>query len=697
MVRNRASLVSAGTERMLLEFGRSSLLGKVRKQPAKVRQVLQKIQTDGLLPTLEAVQRKLDEPIPLGYSACGEVIEVGAGISDLKVGDLVASAAPHADLALVPRNLVAKVPPGLDAEAAAFTVLGAIALQGVRLLQPTLGERFLVSGLGLIGLVSCQLLRAHGCKVLGLDFDVDRLALARSFGAETFDLNQADGLQAAVDAFTEARGVDGALIAAATTSNDPVSQAARSCRKRGRIVLVGVTGLTLDRAEFYEKELTFQVSCSYGPGRYDPTYEQRGQDYPFGFVRWTERRNFEAVLELLADGGLDAGSLVTHRVPFSEAQRAYDTLEQDRRALGIVLEYGAPPAPAPLSRTLDLTPETPARDVLGVALVGAGNYATATLLPALAACDDVRRRVICTASGVSGTLAARNFGFERSTTDLEAVFADDAVDAVWILTRHDSHADLAARAVAAGKHVFVEKPLATTPEGLATIRRALEDRSANHPTPMLTVGFNRRFSPQVQTMRRLLAPVRAPKAISVFVNAGAIPADHWTQDPVAGGGRWIGEGCHFVDLARFLVGAPIASGETRALPGPSGAPSQELLVATLAFSDGSLATIQYLANGHKSFPKERVEVLCDGKVLVLDNFRALHGLGWSGFDREKLWRQDKGHAACLRGFVDAARGKSPPPISMDELFEVSEWTLRTDPRFSPSSDPPAVASTDGPT
>ncbi len=673
LIRTTRTLVSAGTERMLVDFGKAGLIDKARQQPDKVRMVLDKISTDGLMPTIAAVRNKLDQPLAMGYCNVGEVVEVGAGVTGYAVGDRVASNGKHAELVAVPVNLCAKVPDAVSDEAAAFTVLGAIALQGIRLVQPTLGETVVVSGLGLIGLVTVQLLRAHGCRVLGLDFDADRLALARRFGAEVVDLKSGTDPMAAALAYSRGRGVDAVIVTASTKSSEPMHQAALMCRKRGRIVLVGVTGLELSRADFFEKELTFQVSCSYGPGRYDPNYEDKGQDYPVGFVRWTEQRNFEAVLDMLAEGRLDVGPLVSHRFGIAEAERAYAVVGGSEPSLGIVLRFAEPgmETAAPV-RTVSLVPAAVATiakvdGIPSISVIGAGNYAGAVLIPAFKA-TGARLARIASAGGASSVHLGRKFGFAEATTDSAALLADPSADAVVISTRHDTHADYVLRALAADKHVFVEKPLALTLDEIEHIEAA----ALAAPKQLLMVGFNRRFAPQVVKTRQLLAGAPGPKTLVMTVNAGAIPATHWTQDRTVGGGRLVGEGCHFVDLLRFLVMAPIESFQAARMHDAT----PDTASVTLRFADGSLGTILYLANGSKAFAKERLEVFAAGRVLQLDNFRRLVGFGWPGFSKMNLWQQDKGQAACAAAFVNALKSGDAAPIPLAELIEVGRISIQ---------------------
>jgi predicted dehydrogenase/threonine dehydrogenase-like Zn-dependent dehydrogenase len=598
------------------------------------------------------------------------VLEVGRGAAGFAPGDRVASNGKHAEFVAIPVNLCAHVPDSVSDEAAAFTVIGAIALQGIRLAAPTLGECVVVTGLGLIGLIAVQLLRAHGCRVLGLDFDADKLALAREFGAETVDLAATEDPVAVAERFSRGRGVDAVIVTAATRSSEPMHQAALMCRRRGRIVLVGVTGLELSRADFYEKELTFQVSCSYGPGRYDPDYEEKGHDYPVGFVRWTEQRNFEAVLDMLAGGQLNVAPLVSHRFAIGEAGAAYTLIGSGAPSLGVVLQYpDSGEARMPDASTLRVAPRS-AQSGVTIGFIGAGNYASGVLIPAFAAAS-ARLKSVTSASGVSGSYAARKHGIEFSSTDNEALLADGEVDAVVISTRHASHARWVCKALAAGKHVFVEKPLALTLDELGEIEQAYADAAARGRALLLMVGFNRRFAPQIMRIRELLRGASGPKSFVMTVNAGAIPASHWTQDAESGGGRIVGEACHFIDLLRCLAGAPIESWRRQTMDSNSADTSS----IQLRFADGSIGSVHYFANGPKNFPKERLEVFAGGRVLQLDNFRKLAGYGWPGFGKMNLWRQDKGQSACAAAFVRAVEAGAPAPIPIDELIEVSRISI----------------------
>lgn len=683
LIQSTHSLISLGTERSLVEFGKASLIGKARQQPEKVQMVLDKIRTDGLMPTIDAVFSKLGQPLPLGYCNVGRVLQVGRNVMGFGIGDRVVSNGRHAEVVGVPANLCAHIPDDVNDDEAAFTVLGAIALQGIRLIQPTLGEAVVVTGLGLIGLIAVQLLRAHGCRVLGLDYDSEKLAIAKSFGAEVVNLSEGQDPVRAADTFARGRGVDAVIITASTSSNEPVHQAALMCRKRGRIVLVGVTGLELSRADFYEKELTFQVSCSYGPGRYDSNYEEKGQDYPVGFVRWTEQRNFEAVLDMMADGRLNVKPLISHQFHITEVNKAYELVGGGSSSLGILLRYpGIEITPA--ARTVSLcdvtqsagtslsTPRGEATaESIGVSFIGSGNYATAVLIPAFKSAG-ANLRSVASSAGVSGVYAGRKFGFYETTTDTNRLFLDAATNAVVITTQHDSHARFVLQALGAGKNVFVEKPLCLTLDELAEIQTAYANTKTSHsPLPVVMVGFNRRFAPQVQKIKHLLNGITGPKAFIMTVNAGAIPADHWTQDPAAGGGRIIGEACHFIDILRFLAAAPITGWQRMGMD----ARTHDTVSIQLSFADGSVGTVHYFANGSKAFPKERLEVFAAGRVLQLDNYRKLTGFGWPGFTKMNLWRQDKGQKACAAAFVRAVTDGTSAPISFEEIAEVSRLTI----------------------
>jgi predicted dehydrogenase/threonine dehydrogenase-like Zn-dependent dehydrogenase len=667
LILSSCSLVSAGTERMLVDFGKATWIDKARQQPDKVQQVLEKARADGLFTTLGAVRSKLEQPLPLGYCNVGTVVGVGSGVVGFQVGDRVASNAPHAELVAVPRYLCAPIPAEVSNEAAAFTVLASIGLQGIRLSNPTLGETFVVSGLGLIGLLTGQLLAAQGCRVLGLDPDPTKCALAETLGITALHLTSGVDPVAWCLEHTAGIGVDGVLITAATSSSEPVHVAAQACRQRGRIVLVGVTGLELRRDLFYKKELSFQVSCSYGPGRYDPTYEQQGHDYPIGFVRWTEQRNFQAVLHSLSTGALRTEPLISHRFPIEQAAEAYELLSSPEPSLGILLRY--PETADPEQRVIQLPAAAQAvvasQPMLSV--IGAGNYASRTLIPAFAKAG-ARFHTLAASSGIGPVHAGRKFGFRQASTDIPALLADPSVKSVVIATRHDSHAALVQQALAADKHVFVEKPLCLTAAELTAIEAVHTGQA------LLMVGFNRRFAPLLLDLQQQLSRLQGPKAFVYTCNAGSIPADHWTQDPAAGGGRLLGEACHFVDLLRYLAASPIE--DLQLLAAADRKPCPDTFSLQLRFADGSIGTVHYFSNGSKAFPKERLEVFAAGKVLRLDNYRRLQAWGIPGFRTRRRLSQDKGQVACCAAFLKAIETGGPPPIPAAELFEVQRWLLQ---------------------
>jgi len=676
LIRTSRTVVSVGTERMVIDFGKAGWLEKARQQPEKVQQVLDKVRSDGLIPTVEAVFRKLDEPIPLGYCNAGVVQEVGTGITDLQPGDRVASNGPHAEWVCVPRNLCAKIPDGVTDEEAAFTALGSIALQGIRLAMPTFGERFMIFGLGLVGLLAVQLLRASGCLVLAVDMSEERLKLAETFGADTIRVDLGADPVAAALACTGGKGVDGAILAASAKGDQIVHQAAQACRKRGRLILVGVVDLNLLRSDFYEKELTFQVSCSYGPGRYDDKYEQAGQDYPFGFVRWTEQRNFEAILEAMRAGHIRVKDLITHRVAMEEAAEVYDKVLHDSSTLGIVIEYPHSaqakiqrvPVSSPLLRSSIMDKEN---NGVAVGIIGAGNYARSTLLPALRR-TKAKIAAIADINGVAATYAANKYQAEKAVSDFRLILDDPNIRAVFVLVGHHLHARFAREVLEAGKHVFVEKPLAVHEAELHDLISFYSALGTRGPSPpLLMVGFNRRFSPHIIKIRDLIAGRSEPLCMNMTINAGYIPPEHWTQDPERGGGRIIGEACHFIDLLAFLSGSPVTS-VSSAMVGGRGPIREDRMSILLSFADGSIGTVQYFANGARSYPKETLEVFGEERVIRMENFRRTTGYGFMGFRSFRTWRQDKGHRTEIAAFVERASSGGPALIPFEQLVNVTQ-------------------------
>ena len=674
LIATKNTVVSAGTERMLVNFGRASYINKARQQPDKVKEVFNKITTDGLIPTIEAVRSKLDQPLPLGYCNAGVVLETD--VPGFEVGDRVASNGNHAEVVRVPKNLCVKIPDNVDDESAAFTVLGSIGLQGVRLIQPSIGECFVVSGLGLIGLMCVQILRANGCRVLGVDLDSKKCELARQFGAETVNLSKGEVLLNISQSFSRGRGVDGVLITAASKSDELIHQAAEVCRQRGRIVLVGVVGLNLRRDDFFKKELTFQVSSSYGPGRYDKFYEEDGNDYPVGFVRWTEQRNFEAVLDMISSGVLDVKSVITHRFDIENAIDAYGLLDNSD-ALGIVLNYPSQSREILIKSKVELKNQTPKiidSSTPCMGFIGAGNYASRMLIPAFKDAGAVMDTLV-TSGGFSGVHHGNKNQFATASTETNDLWNNDNINTVSIVTRHDAHAQQVVDALKSGKNVFVEKPLALTLDEIEVIDKAYHEANRSM-TVRLMVGFNRRYAPHIVKMKELLNTHRSPKSIIMTVNSGAIPSEHWVQNPLIGGGRIIGEGCHFIDLMRHLIGFKI-NGFTATMMGniPGVEVRNDKASITLSFEDGSFGTIHYLANGGSVFPKERIEVFCDDAVLQMDNYRVLAGYGWPGFKKMKLFKQDKGQKACAKAFIESIINGKESPIPYEEVIESSRVSI----------------------
>ncbi len=674
LVRTHASLVSAGTERMVVEFAEKNLVGKARSRPDLVRQVLNKARREGILSTVEAAFNRLDQPMPLGYSSAGTIVAVGEGLAGFNVGDRVACAgggyAVHAEYALVPQNLLTPLPDNVDFESAAFTTLAAISLHGFRLAKTQLGERVAVIGLGLLGLMMVEIAQSAGCRVLGVDLDPQRVERACQLGAEAVSRDQAEE---AAQAFSRGRGVDAVLICADTPSNDPVELAGEIARDRANVVATGAVGLDVPRKIYYHKELNLINSRSYGPGRYDPGYEEAGHDYPIGYVRWTEGRNMEAVVDLIARGDLNPKGLVTHRFPIAEAAQAYALITGKRAEpfLGVVLTYPGAEEAQPAPRRKYFVGSEPRaikqEDTVRLGVLGAGNFANAVMLPALKTIDAVELVGIVSGSGMSAHHAAGKFNFRYAAGEPEELLADDEINTIAILTRHDLHAEQIVAALEAGKHVFVEKPLAINGKQLAAIEEGLQASSGQ----LLTVGFNRRFAPLAEQLKAFLAPSREPFVAQYRVNAGYLPLTHWLHDPEVGGGRIIGEGCHFIDFLTFLAGAPPVSVTARALP-DAGRYREDNAVLTFSFPDGSLGTLTYLANGDKAFPKECVEVFTGGRVAVLDDYRSLRMThqGRSKTVRSRL-RQDKGHGAEWEAFTQAILQGGAPTIPYEQLFGVT--------------------------
>jgi len=661
LIKTHRSLVSLGTERMLVEFGKAGWINKARQQPDRVRQVIQKIKTDGLKPTMEAVFRKLGEPLPLGYCNAGEVVAIGAGVTDLAVGDRVISNGNHAEVVCVPRNLIARIPEGVSYEAAAFTVIGAIGLQGIRLISPTFGETIVVTGLGLIGLMAAQLLKANGCRVIGLDFDGSKVELAKSFGIEAIRLDENADPVAIVLSMTDDIGADGVLITASTKSNEVISQAAKMSRNRGRIVLVGVIGLDIQRADFYEKELSFQVSCSYGPGRYEDDYEQKGMDYPIGFVRWTEQRNFEAVLQAISNKSIDVNSLITEVVELDNYLEIYGEMSGSR-SIASILKYTGEVNLGGTTIPTDSNEFQKTSGIIGV--IGAGNFAGAMIVPLLKELN-ANVKYIASAKGLSGTTLAKKYKIPFSTSRYQDILEDADIDAVIITTRHSAHASQVIESLKAGKDVFVEKPLALNLEELEAIKSAY---SASSKT--VTVGFNRRFSPFSIAAKELLN--EGPVQIIATMNAGFIPENSWVHDLESGGGRIIGEACHYIDLISFFAGSIVEKVIMNAMGNHPDSRTDNATVL-LKYKNGSTGVINYFSNGSKAYPKEKIEIYSQQKTILIDNFRTAEFYGYSKGKMNKT--QDKGHREQFKKWNESIKNGGAPIITFEELYNTSRAAI----------------------
>jgi predicted dehydrogenase/threonine dehydrogenase-like Zn-dependent dehydrogenase len=693
LIRTTKSLVSLGTERMLVEFGQANFIQKARQQPDKVKEVLDKMKAEGIMPTLEAVFNKLNQPLPLGYCNVGVVEAVGKGVHEFKAGDRVASNGNHAEYVCVPKNLVAKVPDNVSDEEAAFTVIGSIGLQGIRLADPTLGETIVVVGLGLIGLVTAELLRANGCHVIGYDFDPQKVDMAKSKGIDAFNPSEGTDPVKYVQQTTREVGADGVIITASNKSSEIIHQTAQMSRKRGHIILVGVIGLNISRADFYEKELTFQVSCSYGPGRYDENYEQKGQDYPVGYVRWTEKRNFEAILNALSKGQIDVKPLVTERVKLEEYQQIYGDMRK-QGSIASILEY-----PREVKQTATLTVNEQnfegKKGVFGI--IGAGNFTSSTIIPAMKKAG-AHMKSIASAGGLSAKTLAKKGNIAEAASDYQEILNDPEIDTVLITTRHNLHASMTTEALKAGKNVFVEKPLALNEEELNQIietynshlssisssqfspsqfssshfspsQRSSSQFSSSHPPsahPLLTVGFNRRFSPLAQKMKQLLG--EGPKNIVATMNAGYIPPEVWVHDLEVGGGRIIGEACHYIDLCTYLAGSKVKAVCMNSM-GQNPEENTDNASILLKYEDGTNAVINYFANGSKSYSKERIEAYNQEKTLIIDNWRVLKGYGTKGFSKKKT-RLDKGHKNQFKLLVQSVQ-EGKPLIPFEQIVNTT--------------------------
>lgn len=660
LIKTTRSLVSLGTERMLVEFGKAGLVAKARQQPDRVKEVVDKMKAEGIMPTLDAVFNKLNQPLPLGYCNVGVVEAVGSGVHRFKVGDRVASNGNHAEYVCVPENLCAKIPDRVTDEEATFTVIGSIGLQGIRLCNPTFGETIVVIGLGLIGLVTAELLRANGCRVIAYDFDQQKVDIAKSKGIIAFNLVEGTNPVKFVKQATNEVGADGVIITASNHSDEVIHQAADMSRQRGRIILVGVIGLNIRRDDFYKKELTFQVSCSYGPGRYDEDYEEKGHDYPLPYVRWTEQRNFESVLNAIEAEQLNVKSLITEQIPLEE----YDKIYGDMRKKGSIASVLVYPNDTKHSTLVQLNGQSfqGAKGVFGI--IGAGNFTSSTIIPGMNAAK-ANIKMIASAGGLSAKTLAKKGNVATATSDYKEIITDKDIDTVMIATRHDLHSSMTLEAIEAGKNVFVEKPLCLSNTELDAIISAKN----NHPedkSPMVVVGFNRRFAPLAVKMKKLLGD--GAKNIVATMNAGFIPPEVWVHDMQVGGGRIIGEACHYIDLCTYLAGSKVTSVCMNSM-GTNTEENTDNASIILKYENGSNAVINYFANGSKAYSKERIEAFAQGKTLIIDNWRVLRGYGAKGFSKQKT-RLDKGHKNQFIQLVESIK-TGEPIIPFDELVNTT--------------------------
>ena len=667
IVRTHRTLVSSGTERMLVEFGRANLVSKALRQPERVQQVFNKIKTDGIIPAVESVMRKLDQPLPLGYCNAGEVISVGDDVTEFSVGDRVTTNGYHAEVVCVSKNLAAKIPDSVSYDEACFTAIAAVALQGIRLLEPTFGETFVVVGLGLVGQIAAQLLSANGCRVIGFDISDSRVALASSKNISAFNSSGNDAVSI-VKNLSDGHGADGVIITASSAGDEIISSSAKMCRKRGRIVLTGVTGLHLNRNDFYEKEISFCVSSSYGPGRYDDEYEIKGNDYPLPFVRWTAKRNFEAVLDAMASGKLDVKSLVSEVVELADFSRIYDNISSGT-SMASVIKYNAEQIHSNVVRFQQKAKQG-GKEVIGI--LGAGNFTRGKLLPELSALK-ANVKYVSSESGLSASLLAKKFSVEFAVSGTEEILRDEEVNSIFIMTPHHLHAEQTVAALRAGKHVFVEKPLAISHEQLKAVINAQRQYETS-----LTVGFNRRFSPYSVKAKGLLSrgtpSEKNSSAIQVIatMNAGQIPFEDLLHDLDYGGGRIIGEACHFIDLISFFTRSRVVA-VMMAASGMETKLNTDVASLFLKYENGSLGVLNYFSTGHRSFPKEKIEIFSDGRTMVLDNFRSLKIFGFKSSGMSGS--QDKGHREQYKRWLEFLRMGGAPPIPFEEIVNTSKASL----------------------
>ncbi len=664
LIKSTRSLVSLGTERMLVDFGRSSYIQKARQQPEKVRLVLDKMKTDGIFPTLEAVFNKLDQPMPLGYCNVGVVEKIGSNVLDLNIGDRVISNGNHAEYVSVPQNLVAKIPDNVTDEEAAFTVIGAIGLQGIRLLNPTFGETIVVIGLGLVGLITAEILVSNGCNVIGFDYDQSKVKIAKSKGVNAYKVDESTKQVDVVKSLTNNIGADGIIITASSKSNEIISQSAQMCRKRGKVILVGVVGLNIARSDFYEKEISFQVSCSYGPGRYDNIYENQSYDYPIGYVRWTEKRNFNAILEAISKNRLNVKPLVTEKVKLEDFSSIYNNIN-NTKSIASILIYNQE---TKNESTVSILSKKFKSDNPIIGIIGSGNYTSSLILPTL---NKLKAQIsyIASSNGLSSTRLAKKFNINNSTTDYKNILNDSNTNLVFVTTRHDMHAKMILECLASGKHVFIEKPLCLNQIELKDIISKYNESETS-----ILVGFNRRFSPMAQKLKNLIGNENdVPINIVINVNAGFIPDDSWIQDMNIGGGRVIGEVCHFIDLATFFTSSLVKQVCMSSM-GNNFNKNTDNVSILLKYSNGSNASINYFSNGSKAYSKEKIEVYSQNRTVVIDNWKKMHAYGFKNFNKMSH-SQDKGQFNQFKSLLDSFNEGNSEIIPFNEIVNTTQATF----------------------
>ena len=672
LIKTNFTLISPGTEKMLIDLSKSSLLSKAMKQPDRVKQVISKMQTDGIIPTLETIKIKLDSLLPMGYCNCGEVVRIGKGVTGFKIGERVISNGPHAEFVAVSKNLCSKIPDNVSDESAVYTVMGAIAMQGIRLVKPSFGESVVVIGLGLIGILTAQILSANGCRVVGVDTSVERVRQAKNIGITAVTQEKDLTKNNYIKKIAAQSSVDAVIICANTVSNEPMHQAANLCRKNGRVILVGSTGLNISRDDFFEKEITFQVSCSYGPGRYDENYEVKGNDYPIGYVRWTEKRNFDAILHAMALDQIDVSKLTTDLYEFTEIEKAYKKINNSKNSLGVLLEYNAKNkrnSNPTNEKVIILNKKKRSKKISKISsgFIGAGAYAEKFLIPYFQK-NGVLLNYLVSKEGISATRIGKKFNFQYASTSSDEIFKNKLINTVVISTQHNTHSDLVIKSINSSKNVFVEKPLCINKIQLDEIEKAFKNSLKKKKEPFLMIGFNRRFSPHVIKIKELLKSSAEPHSFIYTINSGKIDSSHWTQDLHIGGGRIIGEVCHFIDLLSFLSGSGIKSHKSIKM----NSENNDTLSILLEFDNGSVGSINYFSNGNNSYPKEKLEIFSDGKILLLDNFKKLTGFGWHTFRKFVTWQQDKGQENCIKAFVNAIKLRESPPIDINDILNTSK-------------------------